>query len=230
MTPATPPALDDAAVVDELLADIERLPPSLPPEDGGDGGRPWGEPERTPFVSNAVLGMLAFLAAETMLFAGLIAGFLVLRYSAVVWPPPFQPRLPIEVTGVNTAVLLASSVTMARALRAVRRGSQSGLALGLGWTALLGAIFLGVQGYEWVRLVEFGLTVSSGAYGATFYTLIGIHALHVLGALIFLGIVLVRARRGRFTERAHTPVVVCGIYWSFVVFVWPILYLLVYLR
>ncbi len=230
MTPATPPALDDAAVVDELLADIERLPPSLPPEDGGDGGRPWGEPERTPFVSNAVLGMLAFLAAETMLFAGLIAGFLVLRYSAVVWPPPFQPRLPIEVTGVNTAVLLASSVTMARALRAVRRGSQAGLALGLGWTALLGAIFLGVQGYEWVRLVEFGLTVSSGAYGATFYTLIGIHALHVLGALIFLGIVLVRARRGRFTERAHTLVVVCGIYWSFVVFVWPILYLLVYLR
>lgn len=230
MTPATPPALDDAAVVDELLADIERLPPSLPPEDGHDGGRPWGEPERTPFVSNAVLGMLAFLAAETMLFAGLIAGFLVLRYSAVVWPPPFQPRLPIEVTGVNTAVLLASSVTMARALRAVRRGSQSGLALGLGWTAFLGAIFLGVQGYEWARLVEFGLTVSSGAYGATFYTLIGIHALHVLGALIFLGIVLVRARRGRFTERAHTPVVVCGIYWSFVVFVWPILYLLVYLR
>ena len=230
MTPVTPPALDDAAVVDELLADIERLPPPRPPEDGGDGGRPWGEPERTPFVSNAVLGMLAFLGAETMLFAGLIAGFLVLRYSAVVWPPPFQPRLPIEVTGVNTAVLLASSVTMARALKAVRRGSQAGLTRGLGWTALLGVIFLGVQGYEWTQLVEFGLTVSSGAYGATFYTLIGTHALHVLGALIFLGIVLVRARRGRFTERAHTPVVVCGIYWSFVVFVWPILYLLVYLR
>ena len=233
MTPAgvKPPVLDDPArVVDELLADIGRLPPALPPDDGDGSGRPWGEPERTPFVSNAVLGMLAFLGAETMLFAGLIAGFLVLRYGAVVWPPPFQPRLPVEVTGVNTAVLLASSVTMALALRAIRRGSQAGLARGLGLTALLGAIFLGVQGYEWARLVHFGLTVSSGAYGATFYTLIGTHALHVLGALVWLSTVLIRASRGSFTSRAHTPVVACGMYWFFVVFVWPILYLLVYLR
>ena len=229
MTPASPPAVDDAAVtVDQLLADIGRLPPP-PPEDGGDG-RPWGEPERIPLVSNAVLGMLMFMAAETMLFAGLIAGFLVLRYGAVVWPPPFQPRLPIEVTGANTAVLLGSSVTMARALRAIRRGNRAGLVGGLGLTALLGAAFLGVQGYEWARLVGFGLTVTSGSYGATFYTLIGAHGLHVLGALIWLGIVLVRAWRGRFSARAHTPVVVCAMYWSFVVFLWPILYLLVYLR
>ena len=230
MTPAPPPAVDDtAAVIDELLADIGRLPPPPPPEDGGDG-RSWGEPERTPLVSNAVLGMLVFMGAETMLFAGLIAGFLVLRYGAVVWPPPFQPRLPIEVTGVNTAVLLLSSATMARAVRAIRRGNQAGLVGGLGLTALLGAAFLGVQGYEWARLVGFGLTVTSGAYGATFYTLIGTHGLHVLGALIWLGIVLARAWRGRFSARAHTPVVVCAMYWSFVVFLWPILYLLVYLK
>src|SRR3990172_9968765 len=146
MTPATPPAVDDAAVtVDQLLADIGRRPPPPPPEDGGDG-RPWGEPERIPLVSNAVLGMLMFMAAETMLFAGLIAGFLVLRYGAVVWPPPFQPRLPIEVTGANTAVLLGSSGTMARALRAIRRGNRGGLVGGLGLTALLGATFLAVQG------------------------------------------------------------------------------------
>jgi heme/copper-type cytochrome/quinol oxidase subunit 3 len=229
MTPASPPAVDDAAVtVDQLLADIGRLPPP-PPEDGGDA-RPWGEPERIPLVSNAVLGMLMFMAAETMLFAGLIAGFLVLRYGAVVWPPPFQPRLPIEVTGANTAVLLGSSVTMARAVMAIRRGNRAGLVGGLGLTALLGATFLGVQGYEWARLVGFGLTVTSGSYGATFYTLIGAHGLHVLGALIWLGIVLVRAWRGRFSARAHTPVVACAMYWFFVVFLWPILYLLVYLR
>ena len=229
MTPATPPAVDDAAVVvDRLLADIGRLPPPPPPQDGGDG--PWGEPERTPLVSNAVLGLLMFMAAETMLFAGLIAGFLVLRYGAAVWPPPFQPRLPIEVTGVNTAVLLGSSVTMLRALSAIRRGNQAGLVGGLGLTAVLGATFLGVQGYEWVRLVGFGLTVTSGSYGATFYTLIGTHGLHVLGALIWLGIVLVRAWGGHFSARAHTPVVVCAMFWSFVVFLWPILYLLVYLR
>ncbi|MBI2155182.1 MAG: heme-copper oxidase subunit III [Candidatus Rokubacteria bacterium] len=189
MTPAIlkPPARDDAGIVDELLAEIGRIPPAPPPGDGGDGERPFGEPERTPFVPNAVLGMLVFLGAETMLFAGLIAGFLVLRYGAVVWPPPFQPRLPVEVTGVNTAVLLLSSLTMARALRAIRRGKQAELARGLALTAVLGAIFLAVQGSEWVRLVQFGLTVASGAYGATFYTLIGTHAVHVLGALRWSG-------------------------------------------
>ncbi len=229
MSVKQPPVLGDAAIVDELLSDIGRIPPSLPPEEGG-GDRPWGEPERMPFVSNAVLGMLMFLSAETMLFGGLIVGFLVLRYGAPVWPPPFQPRLPIEVTGVNTAVLLLSSVTMAQALSAIRRGNQAGLTRGLGQTAALGATFLAVQGYEWARLVEFGLTVSSGSYGATFYTLIGAHALHVLGALVFLSIVWVRARRGRFTAEAHLPVVLCRIFWFFVVFVWPVLYVLVYLR
>lgn len=230
MTPASPPAVDDAAiVVDQLLADIERLPPSPPREEGDGGDRPWGEPERSPLISNAVLGLLTFLVAETMLFGGLIAGFLFLRAGASVWPPPFQPRLPVEVTGVNTLVLLLSSATMARALSAIRRGNPAGLVHGLGQTGLLGAIFLGVQGYEWGRLVEFGFTVSSGSYGATFYTLIGAHGAHVLGALIWLGITLIRAGRGRFTAEAHAPVLLCGIYWSFVVFLWPLLYVLVYL-
>jgi heme/copper-type cytochrome/quinol oxidase subunit 3 len=231
MTPADvePPVLDDPTIVEELLADIGRLPPPLSPGDDDGDDRPGGEGERTPFVPNAVLGLLVFLAAETMLFAALIAGFLVLRASAAVWPPPLQPRLPVEVTGVNTAVLLFSSVTMWRALRAIRQGSQAGLVRGLGQTLLLGALFLGVQGYEWVRLVSFGLTVSSGSYGGTFYTLIGTHGVHVFGALIWLGIVLLRARRGRFGARAHEPVLLCGVYWSFVVFLWPLLYLLVYL-
>jgi heme/copper-type cytochrome/quinol oxidase subunit 3 len=62
--------------------------------------------------------MLAFLSAETMFFAGLISAFFVLRLSAAVWPPPLQPRLPVLVTGLNTLVLLASSVAMLAALRA----------------------------------------------------------------------------------------------------------------
>ena len=231
MTPAgvKPPVLDDVSVVDELLADIGRTPPTVPPEDGDGGGRPWGEPERSPLLKNVVLGMLAFLWAETMFFAGLVSAFLYLRLGAPVWPPPHQPRLPVEVTGVNTAILLLSGVTLGRAFRAIRRGSREGLVSGLVQTALLGAIFLGVQGYEWVRLVNFGLRLSSGVYGATFYTLIGMHALHVLGALVWLTVVVVRSHRGSFTARAHVPVVACGMYWYFVIFLWPLLYLLVYL-
>jgi cytochrome c oxidase subunit III len=93
----------------------------------------------------------------------------------------------------------------------------------------LGALFLIVQGYEWFRLVHFGLTVSSSTYGATFYTLIGTHGLHMLGALVWLAITLWGLRRGRFTEGRTAPARACAIYWHFVVTLWPFLYVLVYL-
>lgn len=223
------PVLERERGLDELRADIGRRPPPPPDEGGGD---PWPsrDPERRPLLENATIGMLIFLAAETMLFTGLVAAFLVLRLGAPVWPPPLQPRLPIEATGVNTLFLLGSSFTMVRALRAIRRGNQAGLVRGLGLTTLLGAIFLGVQGYEWARLVHFGLTVSSGAYGTTFYTLIGAHGLHVLAAVTLLLVVLVRAQGGRFSPQGHTAVRVSGMFWHYVVGVWPILYTLVYLR
>lgn len=222
--------LDAGRVVDELLADIGRFPPPLPPDGDGDDPGPSREPEPRPLMENAQLGMLVFLAAETMFFGGLIAAFLFLRLGAQVWPPPFQPRLPIEVTGVNTLFLLASSLTMARARRAIRRGDRAGLVRGLGQTVLLGVVFLGVQGYEWVRLVHFGFTAASGAYGATFYTLIGTHGLHVLAAVSLLLVVLVGAWRGHFSPRDHAAVRVSAMFWHYVVGLWPILYTLVYLR
>ena len=172
-------------------------------------------------VDSAMVGMLIFLGSETMLFAGFIAAFLVFRLAAPVWPPPLQPRLPVEVTAVNTAVLLLSGYTMWRALRAARDGDQGGLARSLTLTGLLGTTFLGVQGYEWARLVTFGLTAPSGIYGGTFYTLIGAHAVHVLAALAWLGIILI--------VRNPSGVLVFGMYWYFVVALWPILYTLVYL-
>lgn len=228
---ADTPVLEKDETLDRLLADLDRVPPVVPPEDRGDGD-PFQprEPERRPAIENATLGMLIFLGAETMFFAGLVAAFVVLRLGAQVWPPPFQPRLPVEVTGVNTLILLASSLTLTRALRANRRGDRAGLVRSLGQTALLGVIFLAVQGYEWARLVHFGLTVSSGAYGTTFYTLIGAHGIHVLAAVVWLSVVLLEARRGRFTPQDHVGLSLCGMYWCFVVFVWPVLYVLVYLR
>ena len=182
-----------------------------------------------PVVSNARLAVLMFLAAEAMFFAGLIGAFIVFRLSSSVWPPPFQPRLPVAVTGVNTVILLLSGFTMRLALRAVRLGRPEGLARALLATVLLGVLFLGIQGYEWLRLIEFGLKLSSGIYGSTFYTLIGIHGLHVLGAVLWLTVVLIQARQGRFTAERHTGVETCSMYWSFVVGLWPVLYGLVYL-
>jgi len=170
-----------------------------------------------------------FLGAEAMFFAGLIGAYLVFRVGATIWPPAFQPRLPIVVTGINTVILLASALTMRLAIAPVTRGDSSRLVRWLGVTALLGAIFLLVQGYEWLELIRFGLTVSSSVYGGLFYTLIGFHAVHVLGAMVWLAVVLVLARKGRYSKANHTGLQTCAMYWTFVVALWPILYGLVYL-
>ena len=208
-------------------ADDRRPPPPPPAEGSGDDG---GEPAPwRPRLDNARLAMLFFLSAETMFFAGLISAFFVLRLSAAVWPPPLQPRLPVGITGLNTLVLLASSVAMIAALRAVRRADRRALVERLAAAAALGALFLAVQGYEWAGLIHYGLTVTSGVYGATFYTLIGIHAAHVLGALVWLGVTLMLAARGRFVDGRVNGLRTCAIYWHYVVGLWPILYLTVYL-
>ena len=173
--------------------------------------------------------MWMLLGSESMFFGGLVMAFLQLRLGASVWPPVGQPRLPLGLTAINTAVLLASSYALVRALRAVRAGDRRGLVLWLGRTGVLGALFLVIQGIEWVRLVRFGLTMASGVYGATFYTLIGVHGAHVAGAVAWLALVLWAATRGRYTADRHTSLACCAMYWHFVVALWPILYLLVYL-
>ena len=173
--------------------------------------------------------MTFLIAGEVMFFAAFVSGFFVLRTAAPLWPPPLQPRLPVTVTGLNTLVLLGSSVALRRATRAVAAGDRAHLLSFLSLTAALGALFLLVQGYEWTRLIGYGLTVSSGAYGATFYTLIGAHAAHVVGALAWLGITLALAARGRFLDGRTGLLRASTIYWHFVVALWPFLYVSVYL-
>ncbi|MGH7321821.1 MAG: cytochrome c oxidase subunit 3 [Candidatus Rokuibacteriota bacterium] len=202
------------------------LPPRLPRD--GDGGQS-GSRHRRPPLSNARLGVLMLLAGEVMFFGGLVGAFLVLRLGASVWPPPGQPRLPLGVTTVNTLVLLLSSYTLARALQAGRVADRPRLVAWLARTASLGTLFLAVQGFEWFRLVHFGLTVSSGIYGAAFYTVIGAHGVHVLGALGWLTFAAGAAARGRYHGGDDEGMVACAIYWHFVVALWPILYVLIYL-
>ena len=201
------------------------------PPDGPDDGDPSGDDDesRGSPINNARLGMIMLLGAETMFFAGLIGSCLVFRVANATWPPPMFPKLPVLVTGVNTLFLLYSAVTMWSAQRAIQLGSVQRCVRLLLATLLLGLLFLGIQGYEWLRLIEFGLTLSSGVYGATFYILIGCHGLHVLGAVIWLAAVLVRATKGRYSRQYHVGVSVCGMYWLYVVALWPILYWLVYL-
>jgi cytochrome c oxidase subunit 3 len=172
--------------------------------------------------------MLIFLAFEGMFFAGLIGAFLIYRLGSQFWPPIGQPRLPIPLTLANTLVLLSSAYTMRSALRAMRVGDQAGLKAGLSGTATLGATFLLVQGFEWFRLIRHGLTLAAGIYGSTFYTLIGCHALHVLGAVLWLLVVRFASSGTPVSQRRQVAVELCGMYWYFVVALWPVLFALVY--
>lgn len=179
-------------------------------------------------ISSARIGIVMLLVAETMFFAGLIGAYLVFRFGSATWPPPSLPRLPLGITWVNTMVLCFSGLTMIAALRAVRGGDTRRL-LRLSVTTLaLGSTFVVVQGAEWVRLIEHGLTLSTGTYGAIFYVLIGAHAAHVVAAVLWLGVVSVGAGLGRFDGEHNTSVELCTIYWSFVCTLWLVLFALVY--
>jgi cytochrome c oxidase subunit 3 len=177
----------------------------------------------------ARFGMCLVLAGETMLFGGLIGAFLVFRFGSAHWPPPGMPKLPVAVTALNTILLFSSCVPMTRALRAIRRGNRAGLLQNSALAAVAGGVFLAVQGAEWVRLVGYGLTASSGPYGSTFYTLIGFHGLHVAFAVGWLVVIAVGAARGWFNARRHTAVDLATLYWYFVSGVWAVLFPLVYL-
>lgn len=174
---------------------------------------------------NGVLGMVIFLVAEAMLFAGLISAFFILRASADLWPPPDQPRLPLGVTFANTLVLLASGATMVWASGSLQRrpaAAMRWLAVTLG----LAVTFLIVQGVEWARLMGFGLRATRSLYGGMFYTLIGSHAAHVVAAVAALAVLALRCAAGR-ARRSEFAVI--QLYWLFVVGLWPLLYVMVYL-
>jgi cytochrome c oxidase subunit III len=209
-------------------ADDRGVPRRLILVRGSGGGGPPVPVQREPPISNAQLGVLIFIAFETMIFAGLVTAYWVLRSGSFAWPPPNLPRLPLAVTSVNTAMLGFSAVTMSRAVKAIRVGSQAGLHSALVATAVLGAGFLVIQGSEWARLIHQGLTLSSGSYGGTFYALIGLHALHVVGAVLWLLVVLAAAYRGRFSGTRHAGVTLCATYWYYVCALWVVLFGVVY--
>ena len=177
----------------------------------------------------AVFGMTIFLASEAMLFAGLIAGYIVLRLSSPAWPPsPDLPALPVVLTGINTVFLIASSFTYHAAEVAVKKGKT-----GTAWlfiTVLLGTLFLCIQGYEWYHMHHEGLWFNTGgAYGSSFFVLTGFHGLHVLVGVLMIAWALIRQLGGAYTAQSHTYLILAGMYWHFVDVVWLFLYSVLYL-
>lgn len=186
-----------------------------------------GPPEanRSSRVEASFLGMLLFIISEIMLFGAFFTVYFFVRVIGAAEWPAAGTELPVFVAGVNTAILLSSSVTVHWALESAKRGNRAGLRLGLLTTFLLGLTFLCIQVNEYVHL---GFAPKDHAQGSIFYGLTGLHGAHVAVGLTLLAFATIRAFRGHFTPAEHRGVEVPGIYWHFVDVMWIVVYTTIY--
>ena len=188
-------------------------------------------------VYNLKLGMWVFLLSEVMFFSSLIGAYIILRFAnPEQWAEP-NAVLNVPLTGFNTFMLICSSVTMVKAFAAIEHGDQSGLRKWLIATIILGAGFVGIQVFEYMKLAHEGFVpvaanyAAEGGplYGSTFYTMTGFHGAHVTIGVLALIFTTIKAFRGKYSAVDYGGVEIMGLYWHFVDLVWIILFTIVYL-
>ena len=180
---------------------------------------------------NAKLGIWLFLSSEVMLFGALFSSYIILRIGAEHWPRG-ATILNVPIGTLNTFVLITSSVTMVLAWAALRQNSLKKFRIFLGATILCAFIFLIIKTFEYGAKFHHGLFPRYSTYMAIYFTLTGLHALHVIGGIIVNAYLLGPGTKmwhsdpERFTNRIE----IAGVYWHFVDLVWiflfPVLYLL----
>jgi cytochrome c oxidase subunit III len=185
---------------------------------------------RSSRVEPQLLGMLLFIISEVMVFGAFFTAYFFIRVvQGEQWFPFDEFELPKAVAGVNTAILLSSSLTMHWALESAKHGNRAGMRAGLLVTTLLGSTFLFVQINEYVNLSQENMTPQAFAQGTIFYGLTGLHGAHVFIGLTLLVMATTRAFRGHYSPEEHRGVEVPGIYWHFVDVMWVIVFSTVYL-
>ena len=177
-------------------------------------------------VDSRTLGMLLFIISEVMVFGAFFTAYFFIRVVGGAEWPAEGTELPVAIAGVNTCILLSSSLTMHWALESAKAGNRFGLQAGILTTFLLGATFLFVQINEYVHV---GFSPQDHAQGTIFYGLTGLHGAHVFVGLTLLLFVTIRAFRGHFTAEDHRGIEVPGIYWHFVDVMWIVVYTTVYI-
>ena len=179
-------------------------------------------------LSNAKLGMWAFLGSECLLFGALISTYVLYRGRSVSGPTPHKVY-DIPFTSVSSFVLLMSSLTMVLALAAIQRGEPERLRVWLMATALLGMTFIAGQVYEFTRFVQEGLTLKTNVFGSSFFVLTGFHGAHVTVGILMLLSLYGMSLDGRLPPQRAEVVELVGLYWHFVDIVWIIIFTVVYL-
>jgi len=182
-------------------------------------------------VTNVTMGIWLFLASEVMLFGSLFSAYALLRTGAPSWPDQ-SAVLNVPLATLNTVILISSSVTMVMAWAGAAGGKISRYRLFMGLTLLGGALFLVVKVIEYSEKFSHGLYPSTNNFLALYFTMTGLHAIHVIAGMVVNAYLIGPGTRMwtrvhlRFTNRIE----IAGIYWHFVDVVWiflfPVLYLL----
>ncbi len=185
--------------------------------------RPTGDGEQAP--GTGVMGMAVFIASLSVLFASSLVAYAVVRIRAHSWRAPGDPGPPFELW-ISTLILIGCSVAIQSSLTAIRTGRGEAMIRRL-WLSLGFAVaFLSCQSWTWFRFHSADVLHGSSLYGFTFFMLTGLHAAHVVGGLVSLGVVIALAYRGTYSWAYYPGVRNNAIYWHFLGVVWVIMFVL----
>jgi cytochrome c oxidase subunit 3 len=196
-----------------------------------------------PAIKPGMMGMYIFLASEVMFFGSLFATYFYMFGSHLTWPPhapttsefyvtPWPATLSLNpldyIPTINTVILLSSAVTCHFASDGIAIGNRRRFFMLWTATIILGLLFEFGQLYEFIAAFGRGLTLTANTFASTFFVMTGFHGAHVLGGLILLTIILIRAARGQFSRQNHVGVAAVTLYWHFVDVVWIFLFGILY--
>jgi cytochrome c oxidase subunit 3 len=183
-------------------------------------------PEHGEHPDLRVWGLLTFLISESLMFGGFFATYLLLRGSNQVWPPA-GTEVELLLPTVNTIILVSSSFVIHLGDQAIKQNKVGWMRFWYFITAIMGAVFLAGQVYEYMTL-GYGLTTN--IFSNCFYLMTGFHGLHVfVGILLILGVIFRSLWPGHYSATKHTGIEMAEIYWHFVDIIWIILFILLYI-
>ncbi|MEX8518924.1 MAG: heme-copper oxidase subunit III family protein [Leptothrix sp. (in: b-proteobacteria)] len=205
----------------------------------------WSSDREAFAVSWGKAMMWIFLLSDTFIFSCFLTGYMTVRVSATQpWPNPSEvfalhfggQPVPLILIAIMTFVLISSSGTMAMAVNYAYQRNRWRAAILMFATAAFGLTFVGMQAFEWTKLIveegvrPWGNPMGAAQFGATFFMITGFHGLHVSAGVIYLLIVATRLLRGRYDKSANYQIVeIAGLYWHFVDLVWVFIFALFYL-
>ncbi len=220
--------------------------PSAAPLGGWQGFVADWSSDRTAFkVSWGKAMMWIFLLSDTFIFGCFLIGYMTVRMSTTVaWPNPSEvfaltvggAHVPLLLIALMTFVLITSSGTMAMAVNCAYRGDRFNAALLMVITAIFGEMFVGMQAFEWSKLIleegvrPWGNPMGAAQFGSAFFMITGFHGLHVTAGVIYLMIVALKIIRGDYERSGNYQIVeIAGLYWHFVDLVWVFIFAFFYL-